>query len=143
MERAMADGDRPTINVEKVCHIIVKARQFDAKEGAIEPAPASDPQDDGFREVLADDMADATAEELREFIAALDEDEQADVVALMWLGRGDFGREEWHEARRLAAERQYARTTQYLLTTPLLGDYLEEGLAAFDWGCAEFEAKNL
>jgi hypothetical protein len=139
----MADGDRPTINVEKVCHIILKARQFDAKEGAIEPAPASDPPDDGFREVLADDMADATAEELHEFIAALDVDEKADVIALMWLGRGDFGKEGWREGRRLAGERTNAHTAQYLLTTPLLSDYLEEGLAAFDWSCTDFEAKNL
>ncbi len=127
------------INPDKVCHIIAKARQFDAKEGLTDPDSGSNAVDDGMTDVLEDlpDAVDATRLELVEFIRALDEDEQINLVALAWLGRGTYDLGEWTEALREARARQNGRVAQYLLGLPLLGDYLEEGLAAFGENCGE------
>jgi hypothetical protein len=130
---------RPTINVDKVCHIALKAKQFDAKEAVVEEQYGANPSDEGFREVLADMSDDPVFDELREFIAALDIDERAELVALAWIGRGDYDRDGWQGAVALARREHSDDTGRYLLGLPLLGDYLEEGLAAFDLSCTDFE----
>ena len=117
---------------EKVRFIIVKARQFDAKEAESDPDEGSDAIDDGMADVLEDDpQNDAVEQELREYINGLDEEEQINLVALAWLGRGTYGIDEWKEALDTARTEHNKRTGQYLLSLPLLGDYLAEGLEAF------------
>ena len=127
------------INPDKVCQIIVKARAFDAKEGISDPNSGSNAADDGMTDVLEDlpDDVDATRLELLEFIRALDEDEQLNLVALAWVGRGTYEISEWREAISIARNEHNKRTAEYLLKLPLLGDYLEEGLAAFGENCGE------
>jgi hypothetical protein len=125
------------LDPDKVCHIIVKARVFDAKVDVVEPDPGSNPSDAGMREVLEDYADDATYEELREFIADLNVDEQIELVALAWVGRGSFGADEWQEALAEAQRAHNRRTAEYLLGIPTLADFLEEGLAAFDLRCDE------
>jgi hypothetical protein len=127
------------INPDKVCHIIAKARAFDAKEDVSDPDSGSNAIDDGMADVLEDlpDSVDATRLELVEFIRALDEDEQLNLVALAWLGRGTYEISEWREALSVARSEHNKRTAEYLLHLPLLGDYLEEGLAAFGENCGE------
>ena len=129
------------INPDKVCHIIAKARAFDAKEGLSDPDSGSNAADDGMTDVLEDlpDEIDATRLELLEFIRALDEDEQINLVALAWLGRGTYDIDEWREALSLARTEHNKRTAEYLLKLPLLGDYLDEGLAAFGESCDAFD----
>lgn len=118
------------INPEKVGFIILKAREFDAKvEPEEESEPGSNPTDDDDRDVLEDYADDPTLEELRGAIDSLDDDEVIDLIALAWVGRGDFDRNGWTEARRLAAERHRPHSADYLVGMPALGDYLEEGLA--------------
>jgi hypothetical protein len=112
-----------TISPEKVAFLIEKAREFDVKEMDSDPDSGSN------------------ATELTSFIRALNEDEQLDLVALMWLGRGDGGIEEWDElrARAVEARGEYrharAETARYLLGEPMLGDFLADGLDAcgIDW----------
>ena len=127
------------INPDKVCHIIAKARAFDAKEQVSDPDSGSNETDDKNLDVLEDlpDEADATRLELVEFIRALDEDEQLNLVALAWVGRGTYEISEWREAMSIARSEHNRRTAEYLLKLPLLGDYLEEGLAAFGENCGE------
>lgn len=117
------------INVDTVRWIITKAREFDEKVAPVEPDPGSNPADDGESEILEDYPNDATAQELRAGIDRLDEDEIIDLIALTWVGRGDFDRTTWYEAKALAAERHRRRSSRYLMGIPNLGDYLEEGLA--------------
>jgi hypothetical protein len=131
------------INPEKVCHVIFKARQFDAKEDISDPDSGSNASDDGMADVLEDLPNDPTLRELKAFIRALDEDEQVWLVALAWIGRGTFDAKDWMEALRQAREQHNARTAEYLLGLPLLGDYLEEGLAAFGESCTAFESDHL
>lgn len=134
----------PDINPAKVCHIVVKAREIEAQEPADPEDAGSNAIDDGFQSVLADDGSDATTEELTAFIDALDEDDRCELVALAWVGRGDFDRDGWDEALQLARSRDDPGTTAaYLLGMSLLPDLLEEGLAAFDLGCGDFQKEQL
>ena len=126
----------PNIDTSKVCFLIVKAREFDAREDAVEEDYGGNPIDEGFREILADPNDPAYAE-IREQIEDMNVDEQCELVALAWIGRGDFTADEWTEALRLARERHNEHTADYLLGMPLLGDYLDEGLAGFDIRCTD------
>ena len=127
------------IDPEKVCFLILKAREFDAKVEPNEPDPGSNPTDDEEREILADYAGDPTLEELRSAIDALDDDEIIDVIALVWVGRGDFTRDEWENARALAVDRHRRGSADYLLGIPTLGDLLEEGVAELGHSCADYE----
>jgi len=82
---------------------------------------------DGLAEEKEENL---TEEELRELIDDLNVDEAADLVALVWIGRGDYDAAEWTEAVNEARQRRGTRTSSYLLGLPLLADYLEEGLEA-------------
>lgn len=82
-------------------------------------------------DVLEDTGDDPVVQEISGFIAAMTEEEQIDLVALMRLGRGDGSIEEWDDLRREAAEGRNGRTARYLLGEPLLGDYLADGLDQF------------
>jgi Protein of unknown function (DUF3775) len=126
-----------SISPEKVCYIIVKAREFDAKDVVTDPDDASNPTDDGMVSVLEDHRDDPVVEEIAAAIFAMSEDEQVDLVTLAWLGRGDGSPEDWDELRAEAARSHNKRTASYLLGMPLLPDYLEEGLAQLGHSCDE------
>ena len=82
-------------------------------------------------------------EELTSLIDSLSEDAQIDLVALTWLGRDDYSASDWTEVRAEAPRAHNNRTASYLLGTPLLGDFLEEGLSMLGYSCAEFEMGHL
>ena len=130
-----------TIDPDKVCAIIVKARVFDADLDTAGDDPGSDlahgEVDDveASDEQVEEDEDDNTEDELGEMISSLNEDEQVELVALAWLGRGSYGVEEWRDAITEAGRVHNDRTAQYLMGMPLLADYLEEGLAAFGQTC--------
>jgi Protein of unknown function (DUF3775) len=85
-----------TITTEQVCFIIVKAREFDAKEADDEQDSGSNPSDNREMEVLEDQPNEPVQQEIAEFISAMNEDEQVDLVALAWLGRDPDGTlEDW------------------------------------------------
>ena len=119
------------ISSEKVCYIIAKARQFEAKDVVADPDSGSNPTDDGVVSVLEDQPDDPVYDELLAFIAGLDEDEQIDLIALTWLGRGDASLEEWDDLRSEAVRARHERTAAYLLGLPLLPEHLQEGLSQF------------
>jgi hypothetical protein len=125
------------ISSEKVCYIIVKARQFEAKDVVADPDSGSNPVDDGMVSVLEDQPDDPVYEELTAFIGALDQDEQIDLIALTWLGRGDASVDEWDDLRTEAARTHAERAVAYLLGLPLLPEHLEEGLSQFGRACED------
>lgn len=138
------DDSPLSISPEKVCFIIVKAREFDAKDEVTEPDPGSNPSDDLDIEVLEDHGDDPVEAELTGFIDALTQDEQIDLVTLAWLGRDDYVADDWASVREEAAQAYNRRTTaNYLLGMPLLGDFLEEGLSLLGYSCEEFEEGRL
>jgi hypothetical protein len=122
---------------------VVKAREFDVKDAVTNPGESSSATDDAMSSVLEDRPDDPVAQELRGFIGALNEDEQIDLVALTWLGRGDGTISDWDDLRAEASRAHNKRTAAYLLGIPLLPDYLEEGLAEFGLSCDEFEMGRL
>jgi|SRR5271165_6627054 len=136
-----------TIKPEQVCFIIVKAREFDVKEADDEQDSGSNPSDHMEMEVLEDLPDDPVQQEIAEFISAMNEDEQIDLVALAWLGRDpENALEDWPAIRDEAANaRESSRggTARYLLGIPTLGDDLEEGLSMFGKSCEDFEMGRL
>lgn len=132
-----------TISSESVCFIVVKAREFDAQNMVTDPDSGSNAADDGAASVLEAPSDDLTQKELVAFINALSEEEQADLVALLWLGRGDGTMEDWDDLRDEAQRQHNNRTAAYLLGEPLLSDHLEEGLSQFGFSCEDFEIGRL
>lgn len=128
------------IPLERLGFIIAKAREFDA-EVPVEPdsATGSDGPDDGEREVLFDTPDNPSEQELRDAIDGLGIPEKEELLALLWLGRGDYDAESWPEALRQARDTATANVTEYLIGTPLLGDYLEEGAEALGLSLRDFE----
>jgi hypothetical protein len=116
----------------------VRARAVDVKEGITDPDSGSNPIDDGSLDVLTSAPDDLTEAEIRDMIEGLNEDERHDLIALVYIGRGDLEAEEWGEAVRLARERDDATrlsTSDWLLGIPNLPDLLDEGLAAMGRSC--------
>ncbi len=137
IENAVENPPELAISPEKVCYIIIKAREFDAKDVVTDPDDSSNATDDGMLSVLEDHKDDPVVQEISAAIFGMTEDEQIDLVTLAWIGRGDGTLEDWNELRAEATRAHNKRTAAYLLGMPLLPDYLEEGLAAFGLSCDE------
>jgi hypothetical protein len=125
------------MNPEIVCAIISRAREFHAKEEVVIPDEPGSPADDWARQVLADHADDLTFTDLKTQIEDLDPEQQVQLVALMWLGRGDYEPEEWDMAVEDAKDSWTRHTADYLIATPLVSDYLTEGLDMLGYSCEE------
>lgn len=126
--------------LQKLAFIVAKAREFDAEVPADPGAVSgSNPTDDGSREVLEDTPDNPTEEELRDAIEGLNLDERQELLALVWLGRGDFDAESWPDALRQARDLMDETGTGYFLGTPLLADYLEAGADALGLSLTDLE----
>jgi len=132
-----------SISTENVCFLVIKMREFDVQDVETDPGSSSNPSDDREISVLEDHADNPVAFEIRSFVDALNEEERADLVTLLHVGRGDAALAEW-EAVRNEALRQYVdRTADYVLGQPMASDYLEEGLAQLGFSCEEFEVNRL
>ena len=109
------------INPESMAELIDRVHQFQAQDMVGALGDGSEP--DGSNPALA---------ELRFALEDLDPDQQIDLVALMWLGRGDYTVEEWESARDDATSRWTTTTAEYLIGTPLLADYWTEALGLLE-----------
>jgi hypothetical protein len=125
------------IPTDRLGFIILKAREYDVKEGDSDPDEGSNPTDDGNTDVLTDNGDDPVREELLGAIRGLNEEERVQLVALAWLGRGTYDLSEWRTALDTARSEHRKRTAEYLLGLPLLGDYLEDGLSMFGDGIVD------
>ena len=126
-----------TIPLEKLAYVIEKAREFDAQVPS-DAEEGSNAADDDEREILLDTPDNPTEQERRDAMDGLGIPERQELLALMWLGRGDYDAESWSEALQQARQTQSASETAYLLGTPLLGDYIEEGVAALGLSLEDF-----
>mgnify|MGYP000965559990 CR=1 FL=1 len=133
---------KPDIEIapEKVAHVIIKAREFDAKVGAWDNSAEDGDAAEDPSAILEDYSNDPTAAEIAGFIDALNDDEQAELVALAWVGRGTFEPEEFGEAVETARAEKVNATASYLLGLPLLADYLEEGLEKLGYSASDIES---
>ncbi len=128
-----------TVNPQSVAFIIEKAREFDAKVEPDDPESGSNPSDDKAIDILEDFADDPTLEELKSAIDGLNEDESRDLVAIMWTGRGDYDKEQWGEAKAQANTIPPKDRSRYLVGTPMLADYLEQGLDELEIEVPEME----
>lgn len=126
------------VNPETVRFIIDKMRQFQVKEGVSFP----DPSDDWSRQMLADYADDPAVLQIRSTIDDLEPDQQVELVAMAWVGRGDYGPDEWESAVAQARESWNERTADYLIGTPLIADFLEEGLEQLGYGEDGYEGDD-
>ena len=113
------------LDSETIYNLLDKARQFQVKDdvGLVE----MDDEMDSLK--VHDDCDDgAIYQEAVAFINHLREDQQATLVALMYLGRGDYSEEEWSDAYNLAEGELSDHTGEYLLARPLVADDIERGL---------------
>ncbi len=134
-------SDELTISPEKAFFIIVKAREFDEQVAQSDPNSGSNPTDDREVDVLEDDEDNPVVQELQAAFAGLNVDEQLDLLALTWLGRGDFS--SFADARKEAEGLDEVHAARYLIGTPQFGDYLEEGLSQLGISLEDFEVNRL
>jgi hypothetical protein len=124
------------INPQKVCDFIEAAREVAGLE------PAADSTSDGDDSPLMTlieprEGADPRRREMVSFVAGLDAEEQANLLALIMLGRGDYDISEWDDALAEATGLIDERSADFMIGDPALPGYLLEALEAFDEGCTE------
>ena len=122
---------------EKVAHVIIKAREYDARIDAWN----TDNDEDGGAEENGSD--NGLRDEIAGFIDALNDDEQSALVALCWVGRGTYEPEDFKEAMETAQAERVNYVADYLIGVPLLADYLEEGLERMGFNAEDVESDVL
>lgn len=121
---------------EHVAFIILKARAVEAHLPPVEPEEepeAGTPPPEEETDMLDEQAGDESETELQEAIDLLSDEAATDLLALFLVGRGDFGRDEWADARAQAAEQINGNLADDLLGETGLGDMLEEGLNALGY----------
>jgi len=120
--------DELNLNPAFLRELLLNLRALMAQEELVSPDSGSNPSDDEGPATLQDDPDNLTRGGVVTAVEDLEPDQQAELVALMWIGRGDMEPEEWQEAKDLAAERHEGATAAYLLAHPHVADFIEEGL---------------
>jgi len=133
-------NDTPTlaINPETVGLIINRAREFHVQDQSGAPEEPADSAEDWAMQTLSSHDDDMTYSELKSTINDLEPDQQVQLVALMWVGRGDFAATEWDSAVQEAGDNWTSHTAEYLMGTPLVADYLQEGLTQLGYDSEDF-----
>lgn len=127
-------ADRPPIPLNlsspTLAYIIARAREFDAGIDT-HPDPIGDTPTlpDFEADYLPASSEDTPYDDLHSALSLLNTEQMITLVAILWVGRGDYGRDSWKDARQAAAEILEERDgADYLCGTPLAADYLTEGL---------------
>ncbi|WP_339740405.1 DUF3775 domain-containing protein [uncultured Maricaulis sp.] len=115
---------------KSVRSLILRARAYDSKEQIDDFQSDPDSSEIDMVETMLTGDRDPIRDEIKNWIDCLDEESQVELVALYWIGRGDFDGSDFVAAVREAQARRSSPTADYLLGAPMLGDYLETGLDA-------------
>lgn len=119
-----------------VCTLVALAHDLQGKsESTLDEGDSGD-SDDMPGSILEDRGDDPAEFEFDTLVADLPEDAQIELVALMWLGR-EGEASNWTELRALAEQEHSGTTAAYLRGTPLMADYLDEGLSALGLDCSD------
>lgn len=140
------------VNPDVICRLIELSRQLHGLEEPVMPTDRDPPElessvslqdslgEDEQREMLAGHGEQTAEQEFATVIDELEPRQQQEVVAMMWLGRGDYLLDEWQEALDLARDEWTPDTAAYLLGHPLLASHLQEGLEQHGYNCGELLA---
>ncbi len=137
LETNLSETDTPMleVNPDDLCQLIQLARDFHARESLVTPDEPESPVDEMLPGVFSAQSGDPILEEFRSIVADLDRAQQVQVVALMWLGRGDYDPEEWDTVVAEADEHWSDYAADYLLAHPLVADQLSDGMEALGYDC--------
>jgi hypothetical protein len=127
-----------TLNPDTAFAILMKAREFDAKVAQTDPDSASNPSDDQSVDVLESGPGDPTGAELASAIHDLNDDERYDLIALIWIGRGDYALDDWAEARLNARDVGRQHTARFVAETPMVSDHLAEAMAQLGYSLEDY-----
>jgi hypothetical protein len=125
------------VSTDTVQRLAALAREIHSGDAVTLPEDTVNPSGDLGVHAITGQARDMCAAEFRSIIEDLEPDQQQQVVALTWLGRGDFSADEWDEARELAEQRWSEETADYLLTHPMLAEELSAGLDALGFETEE------
>jgi hypothetical protein len=125
------------IPLDTLCSLIELAREFQAKESVVFPEVPSSPSDDWAMQVLADHSDDYNVAEFSNIVTEMSERQRSELVALMWVGRGDYSAEEWEQAVDDALGDFSIRAAAYVLAHPMVSDHLEEAMITFELSCSD------
>lgn len=126
------------VNPQTVCFVIARAKEFQSDGTPFGPDEVSLENSEWLDETLQEYASEDTSyQEVKAIIDDLDPDQQVTLIALMWLGRGDYDVEDWDSAYADAADSLSPQTAEYLMATPLVADYLEEGLTLLGYSCED------
>jgi hypothetical protein len=123
------------ISTDKICDLIEAAREV---AGLVAPTTGdrTTTGDDSKLVTIEDNPAeDDRRGQIVEFITGLNAAEQTDLLALIYVGRGDFDIDSWHDAVHEAATHITDRDADFLVGDAALPEYLGAGLDAFDRSC--------
>ncbi|HVV67460.1 MAG TPA: DUF3775 domain-containing protein [Gammaproteobacteria bacterium] len=127
-----------SINPDIVCQLITKAHEFHAQEGVVIPEDSSEAAiENDPLQVLAAHGSDLTSIEILDTINNLEPDQQVSLLAIMYLGRGDYSLEEWDAALSEARNNWSPNLAKHLLSNPNIADFLSEGLTLLGYSCEE------
>ena len=131
--------DKTMIEINRgiICNIIFKAREINIADDLTMPNEAEEQSDTEWKQSLVEYKKDESYLELQALIVDLEPDQQVQVIALMYLGRGDFSQSEWTAALDQARTVPVISRADYLLSKSMLADYLEEGLSILGYSCDE------
>lgn len=122
------------LSTDIICTIILKAKQFLSKEAVSFPELTNEMD---AMQPLADHQDDLNYQEVITNINDLEPQQQMTLVALMYIGRGDYTKDEWQEAFDTARENWTLQTGEYLLSRPTMPDDIEQGLNELEIYCNE------
>lgn len=138
-------SDRPfdlTIDPEVAYRIAELAQSYQGEglmpiedDDVIDDDPGDDPIPDV--ETIADEAEnpheDMLDDELEGLIRGLNVDAKHDLLALIWVGRGDFDASDWASARRAAREAEPFNVADYLEELDMGSDYIVTALDALGY----------
>lgn len=135
-------------NLDHVCFVITRFRALEEEDLLVPSDGPEEPRfdldhEEAFDELESHAEENPLREELVAFIDGLPEEARMALVALTWIGRGDFDKGQAHEALDAAAERDNTHTADYLLGMPRLADYLEDAIAGFGQSCGDFDDSRM
>lgn len=111
-----------------LARLIVMVRGVQGREALVDEESGSNPTDDDAADALQETPGDLSRREVAAELRGLGPQTQAELVALMWTGRGDAEPDEWEQTVELAAASRERPTELYLMGTPLLAEYWADGM---------------
>lgn len=124
------------LNPDIIRELILRIREFHAKEGVTIPEldySSSPAEESDSMQILADHRGDLTYNEIRKTIFDLEPDQQANLLALQFLGQGDYEGSEWDSALKEAKKMLTPEIINGFLHDPQISDYWQEGLSMLNY----------